>query len=222
MKFLPSRRQFSKWSLPTKWGFVAAVVGLLLLPVTLIDIDFVRKFIIEEKAKVIAPDKAIIYSAAHEMQYNIEWLLKASDLAKSQSRLMPMGVMRTEATMRILDRNYRKVTKYSYGEEEDIGSMLKLYQASMDELNSLSSIQDFRNFNKKYELSIDDCLVLTGFLNWYFTPLYEDHLDQVQLGSLPNMGSIVEQKIFEDVKLKYFVFNDEAVDSFSSLLGYLD
>src|SRR5262245_21275400 len=98
---LPSRSQFKRWSLPIKWSFWAAVLGIAagigsLVPglLSLLSVD-----------QEVAAERRVLLQAAQELRYNDKLLTALALALQSKSRNVPVGTLKTDALMTLVSND---------------------------------------------------------------------------------------------------------------------
>lgn len=218
---LPTRRQYEKWSLPSKWSFWAAVIGM---PVGIVSL-FIGFLPLFGKDTTAIERSRLVLQVAQELRYNDEWLSSLGDAAHKRSSSVPTGSLKTDALLLLVQREHDLVVRGAYGDEKyiyqhalqlrDLGSALGTPK-SVDQLNRALS-------NSRY--SLHDIHFLNNFLFWYIKPLVTETLSPAQLYSLGWSGLPGERfNIFSSTTLnmKHFVNDGRPITEYVDYLGLID
>jgi hypothetical protein len=218
---LPTRRQYEKWSLPSKWSFWAAVIGIPVGIISLL-IGFLPFF--GQDAAAIERSQLVLQTA-QELRYNDEWLSSLAGATHKRSSNFPVGSLKTDALLLLVQREHDLVVRGAYGEEKyiyqhviqlrDLGSALGAPKSS-DQLSKALS-------NSSY--SLHDIHFLNNFLFWYIKPLITETLSPAQLYSLGWSGLPRDRfKIFNvpTLTMRYFVNNGKPITEYVDYLGLID
>jgi len=177
---IPTREQFQKWSLPSKWSYWAAVIGI---PVGIISLGLGLFPFIQSDTEGIERNR-LIFQVAQELRYNHEWLSEVATAVSERAEVLPIGSLKSDALMTLPNREYQRVTEQAYGEEKYIyQEALKLKDLGAA-LSKLKNYSDVEIFNRQATYSLHDILFLNDFLHWYLRPLIEKELNRQQLYSL--------------------------------------
>ena len=181
---LPTRTQYRKWSLPTKWSFWAAVIGL---PLGLVSLLFTI-WPLSNPAPVTQERNQLLLKTAQEMRHNHEWLSDLTRSLESGSESIPPGSIKTDGLLQLLERHSDWLLRESYGEEKYI------HQLSLD-LKDISSRLGVPNNRRTLhsnldtlDYTLDDIHFLNNFLLWYLSPHIKKTLTERQLYSLGWQG----------------------------------
>lgn len=217
----PTRRQYERWSLPSKWSYWGCLSGLLVGIVSLaISIGGLLRPDPTEKER-----KLLIFKVAQELRYNREWLSGIENEIYSGEARIPLGVLKTSSLIELAVREHELVMKESYGEEKYIFQLiLKLHDLGVV-LGTPKSAVEIELFNKSSHYSFYDLIFLNDFLCWYLKPLIREQLDEKQLFSLGRNafpgGSFPLNKLRQK-NMKYFVEGGKAIQEFIDYLGSID
>lgn len=177
---LPSRRQYSKWVLPTKWSFWAAVVGipvgivsliLTLLPLTASD-------------PVIAERQRGLLKAAQELRHNDEWLSELSQSIRGRSERVPTGSLKVDGLLQLIEAHPDWLLGSAYGEEKYMHQHALMLRDLSLRLGSPESKSALAGTLRRLEYTLDDIHFLNNFLFWYIKPHVVENLSSAQLYSL--------------------------------------
>ena len=218
---LPSPRQYDKWSLPSKWSFWAALIGIPLGVISL-TVGLLPLFSTDtEKTE----HTRLVLQVAQELRYNHEWLSSIAVAYQAQSSTLPTGLLKTDALFTLIQREYDLVTKEAYGEEKYIYQHTLLLRDLGVALSSPQSTVELAKFNANSEYSIHDVHFLNNFMLWYLSPLIKETLEEHQLYSLGRFGLPADQfKItgVSPLQMKRFVTNGSPIVEYSHYLGLID
>jgi hypothetical protein len=161
---IPTREQFRKWSLPSKWSYWAAVIGI---PVGILSIALGILPFIQSDTERIERNR-LIFRVAQELRYNHEWLSEVA--AAERAQVLPIESLKFDALMTLANREYQRVTEHAYGEEKYI------YQEALKLKDLGAALDKPKNtqveiFNRQSTHSLHDILFLNDFLHWYLRPL---------------------------------------------------
>ena len=108
---LPSRRQYDKWSVPSKWSFWAGIIGI---PVGLVSLTI--SFLPFLSAEPTGTDRRLLLlQVAQELRYNDEWLSMLAVASRRRAPQVPIGYLKTEALVTLIQREYDSVVRVAYG-----------------------------------------------------------------------------------------------------------
>jgi hypothetical protein len=219
---IPTREQFrNKWSLPSKWSYWAAVIGI---PVGIVSLGIGLYPFIQSDTEGIERNR-LIFQVAQELRYNHEWLSEVVAAISERSQVLPVGSLKSDALMTLANHEYQRVTEHAYGEEKYIyQEALKLKDLGAA-LSKLKNYSDVEILNRQATYSLHDMLFLNDFLHWYLRPLIEKELDQQQVYSLgwrPFPADRFKIDGVTTVRMKRFVHEGKPIDSFSEYLGLID
>lgn len=217
----PTRRQYERWSLPSKWSYWGCWSGLLIGIVSLaISIGGLLRPDAREKER-----KHLIFKVAQELRYNREWLSEIeNEIDRGETRI-PIGALKTSSLIELAGREHELVTRESYGEEKHIFQLiLKLHDLGVA-LGAPKSAAEIKIFNKSSQYSFYDLIFLNDFLFWYLRPLIYEQLDKKQLYSLGRNafpGDRFPLNKLRQENMKYFLVEGEPIQKFIDYLGLID
>lgn len=221
-QMIPTRNQYKKWSLPSKWSFWAAVIGIPLgiLSLALGVVPFLR------------PDTAglernrLLLRVAQELRYNDEWLSEVALAVQGNMKSIPPGSLKTDALISFIQNDFELVTRNTYGEEKHIYQEAFKLKDVGQALGLLKSPRDVEVFNHHSEYRVHDVHFLNNFFYWYLWPLIEKELDGKQLYSLGWKGPPRDKFKVEGLKafdMKKFTHDyGKPLTEFSVYLGFID
>jgi hypothetical protein len=173
----PTKKQLQNWSLPSKWTFWGAVVGISIGIVSLI-LTLIPLF---EKDDRATSRNQLIFKVAHEFLLNRVYLTALAQLARKDDGTMPIGRINADTLVSLMEQHYDLVTKDAFDERNH------LYQLAL-ELKSLGaflagiiSFDRLKAFHESSAWSVDDVLFLNDFLHWYLRSLITEYLSKPQL-----------------------------------------
>jgi hypothetical protein len=226
---LPTRRQWSKWSLPSKygaWGLLVSILG------TLISVWAIWEFNIQAEAN--AENRkfhSLLFQSVHELRSTREALC---DLSGGLERIavglaypeLPVSRPKTTATVELATLYHDRITKLSYGEEKYI---LQLFLRLGDATRALEQALTWEAivaFNHNGEMSVADVLFLASFLNWYLRPFAEDSLTNFEISTL-GWQSFPGDDLYSVCKvdaqqIRFFRHDGQPMTSFGVYLGLID
>lgn len=217
---LPSRRQFDKWSLPSKWSFCAAVIGISLGTISLLFSMLQPHVTDKEKIERIR----LILQVAHELHYNNVWLSNMA-IAYQENRLrMPTGALKTNAIMKFMEREYDLIIINGHGEEKHIYQLTLLLHDLGSSLSSPKSVEDVKKFNLRSEQTLHDVLFLNEFMLWYIQPTALDAFEDGNYHSLtwglPHLKLKVNNT--SALEMRHFIDDGEPITEYIDYLGLID
>jgi len=124
----PTKKQLQNWSLPSKWTFWGAVVGISIGIVSLI-LTLIPLF---EKDDRATSRNQLIFKVAHEFLLNRVYLTALAQLARKDDGTMPIGRINADTLVSLMEQHYDLVTKDAFDERNH------LYQLAL-ELKSLGA-----------------------------------------------------------------------------------
>jgi hypothetical protein len=139
---IPSRRQYEKWSLPTKWSFWAAVIGIPLGLVSLV-IGTVPLFL---PSSGDVERNRLLFQVSQELRYNNEWLSSLAVAHETRAARMTVGSLKTDALVALVQRDYEAVVRDAYGEEKHIYQHVLLLRDLGLKLGAPDSVADIFKF----------------------------------------------------------------------------
>lgn len=215
----PTANQYRKWSMPSKWSFWAAMIGI---PVSIWSLLLTNPLppTVNPKEERIR----LLLRTAQELRYNNEWLASVATAHYRRSKI-PVGTLKSDALLLLMEREYAWLTRGAYGEEKNLYQLaLRLKDLSFA-LGSPSSSSQVIAFNRKSEFTLHDIHFLNNFLLWYLRPHIVDELDSKQLYSLGFAGLPGDRFRIEGVKtpsFRYFVLEGKSITEFSEYLALID
>ena len=221
MLMLPSRKQYQRWTLPSKWTFWAGLMAIASLALALAGLVPDRS---EEKRQEREIGN-LIFQATQELRYNSEWLSSLAVQHENKSQPLSTGKMKTGALVKLTNSEFERIVQYSYGEEKHIyQEIYKLSDLALA-LDSPKNHKALKDFDSTSEYTLHDVIFLNDFLWWYLTPLAEDTLTQKQLYSMgwkPFPGREFEIYGVDEIQLRNFVDRGKPITEFGHYLGLLD
>jgi hypothetical protein len=181
----PSRRQYQKWSLPTKWSFWAAAIGLISLLLTL--------WPLSGSDTTSTARNRLLLQVAQELRYNDEWLTSVSQAVQARSSVFPTGSLKTDSILILVEREHEWVLRNAYGEEKYIYQHILLFRDLAHRLGTSVSGQSLTRNLQNSDYTLHDIHFLNNFLYWYISPQLKDNLTLSQLYSLGRRGLPGEQ-----------------------------
>lgn len=218
---LPSRYQYRKWSLPSKWSFWAALIGT---PAGLVSL-LVALWPTSEPSPDLTARNKLLLQAAQELRYNDEWLSAASQAIQTRSRTFPPGSLQTEGIKTLIKKEHDWLVRNAYGEEKYIYQHILLLQALAQGLGAPTSMKSMMQRLRSSAYTLDDIHFLNNFLLWYLSPNLKDSLSDSQLYSLGIQGLPGESFRVKGMTrpiMKHFVDDGTPIQAFSDYLGLID
>lgn len=218
---LPSRLQYSRWSLPNKYTFWATMFGV---PLSVLSLVFsLTTYRLEQSRE--DERNSLLFQAAKELHYNDEWLGSVARAIEEKSYAAPVGRMKTEALLSLVVKEHKALTQNAYGEEKS------LYQLALrlSDLSHALPVQintaEVADFNRRSDYTLHDIHFLNNFLFWYIRPLIleafsRNDLDQLGWEGLP--GEVFTIRNLEKLEMKYFLDEDKPIREYAEYLGLID
>jgi hypothetical protein len=217
----PTKNQYRKWSLPTKWSFWAALIGIPLAVVSL-GVGFWPLLQPDTSA---AQRKELVFKTAHELRYNREFLTNLAQVVRQKTSNLPIGKLSADSLVALTEKYSDLLIKDAYGEQKHLyGLSLHLKHLS-ERISSFKTLGQLKEFQKKSEWSIDDVLFLNDFLDWYLRDLIAHELEEQQLFSLGFWGFPGDEFRIQGVdslSLRYFQEDGQPIKKFVDFLGLID
>ena len=218
---IPNRSQYRKWSLPTKWSYWAAVIGI---PVGVLSLALaVFPFLKTDASRVERVQ--LLFQVGQELRYNREWLAAVAVAVQEKRASIPVGSLKTEALMTLVVREYDRVTSQAYGEEKYIYQQSLQLKELGQSFGSPKTARDVQTFNRRSDCRLHDVLFLNDFLLWYLRPLLEKELDGKQLYSLgwaPFPDKELEVYGLKKLDMNCYMHEGKPITEFSLYLGLID
>lgn len=218
---IPSLKQYRAWSLPSKWTFWSAVIGL---PVGIISL-LITIFPLSKPDTMEAERRLLLFRVAQELRYNHEWLSEVAIGLYTRSKVLPVGSLKTDALVDLVNQEHQQIVKGAYGEEKHIyQEVLRLndWGVAFGSPHNYSQIQAIE---RRSIFTLHDILFLNEFLRWYLKPLMLEQLDPTQLRSLgwnPFPGDRFEICGMNQLQMKIFTDGGVPISDFVDYLGLID
>jgi hypothetical protein len=217
----PTKQQYRKWSLPTKWSFWAAVIGIP-LGVASFFLSLYPMLWIDKKA---ADRSNLFIRAAQELRYNNEWF-QALSKGRNVSKHQPLiGAIRVDGLMELMKNEHDLIVKHAYGEEKYIYQHALMLQDVATLMGKARTGADIERLFEKSPYSVDDAHFLNNFLFWYLAPTIRDSVKEPQLYSLGVAwypGERLVNANMRPAKMKYFLQERRAISEYREYLGLID
>lgn len=166
-----------------------------------------------------------LFAAAQEMRKNNEHLLSLSSALRKKDSLIPAGAVSVDRTLRLFEKHYGQVTKYSYGEDKYVFQLAYQLDDIGKRINGIESAQALLEWNKKYEMTVDDAAFLAGFIAWYLAHVARQELNSDQMYAL---GIDVSSSTFalydsdDSPDMRYFLYEGKPILDYGLYLGLID
>lgn len=166
----------------------------------------------------------LLLQTAQELRYNDEWLAHLCIAAAKPSRQLPIGSIKTDGLLRLMEQHHDWIVREAYGEEKYI------YQMAL-ELRDIATRLDSRDTKsilsviKGSEYTLNDIHFLNNFLFWYLRPHIEEGLNQAQIYSLGWNGLPQDNyKIPTGTALQMnrFLHDGKPITEYVTYLGIID
>jgi hypothetical protein len=218
---LPSRSQYQKWSLPTKWSFWAAAIGI---PAGLISL-LLTLWPPSGSNLTSAEHNRLLLQVAQELRYNDEWLTSISQAVQIRSNVFPTGSLKTDGILVLIKWEHDWILRHAYGEEKYIYQHILLLRDLAHRLGSPVSVQSLSRNLRNSGYTLHDVHFLNNFLYWYISPLLKDSLSSRQRYSLGWRGLPGDNFQIIGVAqpaMKHFVYEGKPMFWFIDYLGLID
>lgn len=215
---LPTANQWKKWSLPSRYS----AIGLLVAVLSILLFNILPLLKEGERGKEF---KRLLFQATNELRYNREYLHGLAHALRSKQSPIPIGNIKYEALLDLLGKNYKRLAPDAYGEEKYIYQLAMKLRDASSALGGPRSQRDLLQFNGRYEMTIDDLLFLSGFLNWYLGPLAKSELSKYELDSLGwdgIPGRTFAPSGINTLHMRFFVDEGKPITDFALYLGLID
>jgi hypothetical protein len=226
----PTKKQLAGWSLPSKYTFWGAVIGIPLAMISLI-IQFIIPLF--QKDNHAAIRSQLIFKVAHEFLLNRTYLSALAQLVRKDNGTLPIGRVNADALLLLMEQHYDLVTKDAYGEQKYLYPLSLELKSLGGFLAGITSFYQLKAFHESSAWSVDDVLFLNDFLHWYlrsFITKYPSTPQLHYLGFYDSPGCFwgfpAESFRIEGVEhpvLRKFLDGDGAsIQEFSLYLGLID
>lgn len=218
---LPSRHQYYKWSLPSKWSFWAAIVGIPIGIVSLI----LTLWPLVASDPVIAERQRSLLKAAQELRHNHEWLTELSHSIRSRSEQVPTGALKVDGLLQLIETHHDWLLRAAYGEEKYMHQHALMLRDLSLRLGSPESKSALATTLRKLDYTLDDIHFLNNFLFWYIKPHVVENLSSTQLYSLGWNGLPTDHfEVSTGVQpdMRRFVHDGKPIVEYVTYLGLID
>jgi hypothetical protein len=219
---IPTRKQFQRWSLPTKWAFIGALIGL---PATLLSLAIGFIPFVQQQSPTEPDRNQLLYQTTQELRYNREWLADIAVSIEKKHRVLPTGSMKVDTLLRLFEREHRFLAKNAYGEEKYLHQHVLKLKDLATAIGTPKYSYEIEEFNRHSTHTIHDILFANDFLLWYLIPIIEDEFDQSEVYELaPHWlpGSQFQVHGIKRLHIKYFMHKGRPILNFSDYLGLID
>lgn len=172
-----------------------------------------------------AQRKALVFKTAHELRYNREFLTSLAQVVRQKTSNLPIGKISTDSLVVLMEQYYGLITKDAYGEQKHLYRLSLQLRHFSEQILSLKTLGQLKEFQRKSEWSIDDVLFLSDFLNWYLRDLIAHDLEEQQLFSLGFRGFPSDEfriQGIDSLSLHYFQEDGKPIKKFVAFLGLID
>lgn len=218
---LPSRRQYRKWSLPTKWSFWGAVIGV---PIGILSI-LVTMWPLATPDSTIAERNELRLQTAQEMRYNHGWLSELAKSLRNSSESMPVGSIKVDGLLQLVEHHHDWLLGDAYGEEKYVYQLSLRLRDLAIRLGTPHSRQALVTTPSSLHYTVDDLHFLNNFLFWYLRPHISENLTQAQLyllGWHGFLGDTYTAPFGDTPKMKKFVHDGQPIVGYLMYLGLID
>jgi len=169
--------------------------------------------------------KQLLFASSEELRSNFEYLASLRAYVRGASDDFPIGKVSADKTLELYEKYYNRAVRHSYGEEKYIYQLALTLGRTGAALDGKSSRSDLRSWESSSEMTLDDVAFLSGFLSWYVAHMADEDLEDrmayaLGWGALSESFSISGSP--EDLKMKYFVYEDEPISEYGLCLGLID
>jgi hypothetical protein len=223
INLFPTTFQYRKWTLPTKWSFWSAVVGIPSGLMGLVALVFTIFPLISDSQRDL--HSLEFFKAAQELRYNREYLSTLSTAIKSNAYQLPPGSIKAVATLQLFDKHFELITRFAHGEQKHLYQLSLKLKDLGDQISRASKPFDLKNSFAESEFSLDDVMFLNEFLLWYLMPTIEEKLSNEQkraFGPLDMPGSTFIASGTKALNLRYFQNDGKPITEFVDYLGLID
>lgn len=218
---IPSRRQYARWSLPNKWSFWAAVIGIPIGTVSLV----LTLWPLGGSSHIAADRSRNLFLAAQELRHNDEWLTNLSLSMRTHDGQLPPGAIKTDGLLTLVQTEHDWLLRGAYGEEKYIYQHVLLLRDLSTHFGSPTSKDALTRIVKSLDYTLDDIHFLNNFLFWYIKPHMVDSLSTTQayaLGWNGFPGDKFEVVGVPKLNMKHFVHDGRQVTEYLVYLGLID
>tara|TARA_Y100001947_G_C10315065_1_gene293464 strand:+ start:264 stop:887 length:624 start_codon:yes stop_codon:yes gene_type:complete len=182
MKLLPSRTQFKKWSVPSKWGFIGGVLAPIALLLSILGLALVLWPSPEPTKEKIA--KADADRALDEIEANFQWLVSVK-CALASGQTPPKGFIDFRYTEAFLRPNLWS-SQVPYLEVDAIYQFSKQLHEDALEFSIFPSAPR----TEPGSFSVDDLIAETAFLHWTLRIGFEHAVETAARKDLPEWSQL--------------------------------
>jgi hypothetical protein len=218
--FIPTVAQYKKWSLPTKWGFWSALIGI---PTGILGLLLGVMPLLNDSGREVRSNE--LFKAAQELRYNREYLFALSQSFTSMSSSLPPGSIKADALIHVFDKHFGLVTNDAYGEQKHLYQLGLTLKDLGAQISSVSRRTELNELMRSSEFSVGDLLFLNDFLLWYLKPILSDELTLEQKSAFGPLDLPTDTFAIHGSKavhLKYFQADGRPLSKFVDYLGLID
>jgi hypothetical protein len=219
---LPSRQQYRKWSLPTRWSFVAAVIGV---PVGVVSLALTALPLVCSDGSTEKERARLLLQTAQELRYNHVWLSAVAIAHAERVSTIPTGSVRSKALISLIQREHGKVIEGAYGEQKHVYQLALRLEDLGTALGSPKTSSQLAKFNRRSDYTLHDIHFLNNFLFWYMSPLLIKEVEEAELYSLgwsglPNSSFRIDS--LKRLAMKHFLDEGAPITEYQDYLGRID
>lgn len=227
MRFFPSRSQWAKWALPSKysfWGLILTIVGLVLTidgPMPIVWSIFSSK---PDLGRPNDPFTPILKNARSEIRSNIQCIDSYRYQLESDAD-WPVCRMTHSDIDRLFQNKFFVIGKNVYGEDITLMWQWKTLDAAIDRLNRAEKINDLRKIEPKLDLSFRDIYFIQAFLLWYTGGYAQEYLGETfnVFDQKPSSYTGIDDRLWGEWAARETVdYDKKRVADFGEWLGLLD
>ena len=227
MRLFPSKSQWAKWALPSKyslWGLILTIVGLALTIVSLIPL--IWSFLLSKPnfGRPNDPFTPILKNARSEIRSNIQCIDSYRYQLESDAD-WPVCRMTHSNLDRLFQNKFFVMGKNAYGEDNTLIWQWKALDTTIDRLNKARKTTDLREIEPKLELSFRDIYSIQAFLLWYTGEYAHEYLGEPfdVLDQRPSFYTGIDDRLWDNWPARATVdYDKKRVRDFGDWLGLLD
>ena len=152
----PTKAQYRRWSLPTKWGFWSAFIGI---PLALISLGAGFLPLLQFDTSD-AGRKELVFKTAQELRYNREFLTALAQASRQKASNLPIGKINTDSLVTLTEKYYGLITEDSRGEQKHLYRLSLQLRHLGEQISLLKTPAQLRDFQRQGEWSMDDVVFL--------------------------------------------------------------
>jgi hypothetical protein len=170
-------------------------------------------------------EKELLLQSLQELRNSKEYLLDVRDYVNLKSDKIPIGKIKYQSVLKLIEGNYELITKNSSGEEKYIYQLILKLKDISDIFENCHTREDYKKWNSKYEMTIDDIAFFTGFLSWYMNCTAKGELTEDEIHTLgwdATTTQFVTPEETKNLKMRYFVYENLPITDYMEFLASID